>query len=52
VSGEVLRDTIQPFRTFSEIYADALKAFRGDIAAGGGSTWSSSTSSRARRSRC
>ena len=31
---EVLRDTIQPFPTFSEIYADALKALRADIAAG------------------
>ena len=25
---DVLRDTIQPFPTFSEIYADALKALR------------------------
>ncbi len=32
---DVLRDTIQPFPTFSEIYADALKALRADIAAGG-----------------
>jgi dihydrolipoamide dehydrogenase len=23
---EIMRDTIQPFPTFSEIYADALKA--------------------------
>jgi dihydrolipoamide dehydrogenase len=30
---DVLRDTIQPFPTFSEIYADALKALRADIAA-------------------
>jgi dihydrolipoamide dehydrogenase len=30
---EVLRDTIQPFPTFSEIYNDALKALRGEIAA-------------------
>ncbi len=30
---DVLRDTIQPFPTFSEIYADALKALRGVIAA-------------------
>ena len=30
---EVLRDTIQPFPTFSEIYVAALKAFRGEIAA-------------------
>ena len=30
----VLYDTIQPFPTFSEIYADALKALRADIAAG------------------
>ena len=31
---DVLRDTIQPFPTFSEIYADALKALRAEIAAG------------------
>jgi pyruvate/2-oxoglutarate dehydrogenase complex dihydrolipoamide dehydrogenase (E3) component len=30
---EVLRDTIQPFPTFSEIYVAALKALRGEIAA-------------------
>jgi pyruvate/2-oxoglutarate dehydrogenase complex dihydrolipoamide dehydrogenase (E3) component len=30
---EVLRDTIQPFPSFSEIYATALKALRGEIAA-------------------
>ncbi len=30
---DVLRDTIQPFPTFSEIYVDALKALRGEIAA-------------------
>jgi pyruvate/2-oxoglutarate dehydrogenase complex dihydrolipoamide dehydrogenase (E3) component len=30
---DVLRDTIQPFPTFSEIYVDALKALRSDIAA-------------------
>jgi pyruvate/2-oxoglutarate dehydrogenase complex dihydrolipoamide dehydrogenase (E3) component len=30
---EVLRDVIQPFPTFSEIYVDALKALRGQIAA-------------------
>ncbi len=30
---DVLRDTIQPFPTFSEIYADALKALRAEIAA-------------------
>jgi pyruvate/2-oxoglutarate dehydrogenase complex dihydrolipoamide dehydrogenase (E3) component len=30
---EVLRDTMQPFPTFSEIYADALKALRTEIAA-------------------
>jgi pyruvate/2-oxoglutarate dehydrogenase complex dihydrolipoamide dehydrogenase (E3) component len=29
---DVLRDTIQPFPSFSEIYADALKALRRDIA--------------------
>jgi len=30
---DVLRDTIQPFPTFSEIYADALRALRVEIAA-------------------
>ncbi len=30
---DVLRDTIQPFPTFSEIYGDALKALRGEILA-------------------
>ena len=30
---DVLRDTIQPFPTFSEIYVDALKALRGEITA-------------------
>ena len=30
---EVLRDTIQPFPTFSEIYVAALKALRAEIAA-------------------
>jgi pyruvate/2-oxoglutarate dehydrogenase complex dihydrolipoamide dehydrogenase (E3) component len=30
---DVLRDTIQPFPTFSEIYVDALKALRATIAA-------------------
>src|SRR5207244_11805257 len=30
---DVLRDTVQPFPTFSEIYAEALKALRADIAA-------------------
>jgi pyruvate/2-oxoglutarate dehydrogenase complex dihydrolipoamide dehydrogenase (E3) component len=30
---EVLRDTIQPFPTFSEIYVEALKALRNEIAA-------------------
>ena len=29
---DVLRDTIQPFPTFSEIYVDALNALRGEIA--------------------
>ncbi len=29
---DVLRDTIQPFPTFSEIHAFALKALRGEIA--------------------
>ena len=32
---DVLRDTIQPFPTFSEIYADALKALRAEIRADG-----------------
>ena len=31
----VLRDTIQPFPTFSEIYVEALKALRGQIKAAG-----------------
>jgi dihydrolipoamide dehydrogenase len=30
---DVLRDVIQPFPTFSEIYIDALKALRGEITA-------------------
>ena len=30
---EILTDTIQPFPTFSEIYVEALKALRGEIAA-------------------
>src|SRR5207248_8035155 len=30
---DVLRDTIQPFPTFSEIHADALRALRVEIAA-------------------
>jgi dihydrolipoamide dehydrogenase len=29
---EVLRDTIQPFPTFSEIYLSALKALHGEVA--------------------
>jgi hypothetical protein len=29
---EVLRDSIQPFRTYSEIYVEALKALRAEIA--------------------
>ena len=29
---EILSDTIQPFPTFSEIYINALKALRGEIA--------------------
>ena len=32
---DVLRDTIQPFPTFSEIYVEALKSLRGDIAGAG-----------------
>jgi pyruvate/2-oxoglutarate dehydrogenase complex dihydrolipoamide dehydrogenase (E3) component len=35
VSLDVLRDTIQPFPTFSEIYADALKSLRTEIARAG-----------------
>jgi dihydrolipoamide dehydrogenase len=31
---DVLADTIQPFPTFSEIYVAALKALRGEVAAG------------------
>jgi dihydrolipoamide dehydrogenase len=30
---DVLRDTIQPFPTFSEIYVNALKALRGQVTA-------------------
>jgi dihydrolipoamide dehydrogenase len=30
---DILRDTIQPFPTFSEIYVEALKALRREIAA-------------------
>ena len=33
VPVDVLRDVIQPFPTFSEIYVDALKALHGQIAA-------------------
>jgi len=32
---DVLRDTIQPFPTFSEVYVGALKALRSEIAAAG-----------------
>jgi dihydrolipoamide dehydrogenase len=32
VAIEILRDTIQPFPTFSEIYVEALKALRAEIA--------------------
>jgi dihydrolipoamide dehydrogenase len=35
---DVLRDTIQPFPTFSEIYVAALKALRGQINAGRGAS--------------
>jgi pyruvate/2-oxoglutarate dehydrogenase complex dihydrolipoamide dehydrogenase (E3) component len=38
VSLDVLRDTIQPFPTFSEIYVDAFKALRGEIAATAGAS--------------
>ena len=33
VPVDVLADTIQPFPTFSEIYLDAMKALRAEIAA-------------------
>ena len=33
VQVEVLNDTIQPFPTFSEIYMEAVKALRAEIAA-------------------
>ena len=33
---DVLRDVIQPFPTFSEIYVAALKALRGQITAAAG----------------
>ena len=36
VSLDVLRDTIQPFPSFSEIHAAALKALRQKIAATAG----------------
>jgi dihydrolipoamide dehydrogenase len=42
---DVLRDTIQPFPTFSEIYADALKALRLTIAAAGTTTDAPATAS-------
>jgi pyruvate/2-oxoglutarate dehydrogenase complex dihydrolipoamide dehydrogenase (E3) component len=42
---DVLRDTIQPFPTFSEIYADALKSLRGTIAAAGITTEAPPTAS-------
>ena len=35
VPPPVLRDTIQPFPTFSEIYVAALKALRGQIRSAG-----------------
>ena len=41
---DVLRDTIQPFPTFSEIYAEALKALRTTIAAAGTTTTSPAAS--------
>jgi pyruvate/2-oxoglutarate dehydrogenase complex dihydrolipoamide dehydrogenase (E3) component len=42
---EVLRDTIQPFPTFSEIYVEALKALHGQIAAVSGPVGARSTRS-------
>ena len=48
---DVLRDTIQPFPTFSEIYVDALKALRAEIAGAAASTARPASSpSRASRS--
>ena len=41
---DVLRDTIQPFPTFSEIYVAALKALRAIIAAAKEPTTSGRTS--------
>jgi pyruvate/2-oxoglutarate dehydrogenase complex dihydrolipoamide dehydrogenase (E3) component len=38
LSLDVLRDTIQPFPTFSEIYVDACKALRAEIAAASGAS--------------
>jgi pyruvate/2-oxoglutarate dehydrogenase complex dihydrolipoamide dehydrogenase (E3) component len=38
VALDVLRDVIQPFPTFSEIYVDAFKALRGEIAAASGAS--------------
>ena len=48
---DVLRDTIQPFPTFSEIYVAALDALRGELAAGEvGSRWAASEWTRSVRS--
>ena len=33
--GQLLRDTIQPFPTFSEIYVATLKTLRNEIAGAG-----------------
>jgi dihydrolipoamide dehydrogenase len=41
ISLDVLRDTIQPFPTFSEIYNDALHLLRGEIAKAGAAVASS-----------
>jgi len=46
---EVLRDTIQPFPTFSEIYVAALKDLHDRIAKERGSTWNVRPSSRPTR---
>ena len=43
----VLRDVIQPFPTFSEIYVDALKALHGQITAAGGRPPTTPTSTAA-----
>jgi pyruvate/2-oxoglutarate dehydrogenase complex dihydrolipoamide dehydrogenase (E3) component len=46
VALDVLRDTIQPFPSFSEIHAFALKALRAEIGAAGGPVATASPSTR------